>query len=76
MFRLLTLAAVLTLAILAQAGFAQHEHDLHFGILGGRMAVVEPDTFEVPKVLYFDGENYLRDQGLDGVLVFLPGGGS
>lgn len=74
MFRLSTLAAVLTLAILAQAGFAQHEHDLHFGIVNGRMAVAEPDTYEVPKVLYFDGENYLRDQGVDGVLVYVPGG--
>jgi hypothetical protein len=71
-------AGLLAAVIIAAPGplAAQHEHDLHFGIVDGRMAVAEPDTFEVPKVLYFDGENYLRDQGMDGVLVFLPGGGS
>ncbi len=76
MRRLWFLAAALTIALTTGPARAHHEHDLHFGILDGRMAVVEPDTFEVPKVLYFDGQNYLRDQGIDGVLVFLPGGGS
>lgn len=46
---------------------AQHENDLMFGVVSGRAGIMEPDNFEVPKIMYFSSgiQAYIRDQGLD-----------
>jgi hypothetical protein len=67
------LAALAALSGLLSPAMAQHENDLHFGIADGRLAVCQPPSFEVPKVMYFVSGAYIRDQGVD---FFVPLGSS
>lgn len=70
-------AAFLAMALLpslaAAPAAAQHENDLHFGISNGRLEVRQPPNFEAPKVMYFTGSAYIRDQGAD---FYVPQGSS
>lgn len=52
---------------LSQPAVAQHENDLMFGVVNGRAGIMEPDSFEVPKIMYFSSgiQAYIRDQGVD-----------
>lgn len=65
----ITLLAALLVGLCAVSASAQHENDLHFGVASGKMLVKAPATCEVPKILYYNGSYWVRDQGIDGVLV-------
>lgn len=59
-----TLAAAMLLAGAIPA-IAQHDNDLRFGIVDNQLVVRQPPNFEAPKIMYFDGVLYIRDQGVD-----------
>lgn len=65
----LSFIAILAAALCCAApASAQHENDLHFGVSDGKMCVKSPATFEVPKIMYYNGTYWVRDQGIDGYL--------
>lgn len=63
------LLTMLTIMLNLVPACAQHENDLHFGVTDCKMLVKAPATYEVPKIMYYNGSYWIRDQGIDGVLV-------
>ena len=63
----LLLPALAAGLFLSCPAYAQHENDLMFGVVDNRAGVMEPDNFEVPKIMYFSSgiQAYIRDQGVD-----------